>query len=762
MALESRVPEPTVPPSRPVTSAPAQPKAPRSTAAPVQPKAAPAVPRKAGAPRKVVSPAPRNAVSPKPRAVVAPEPATAPLVAAEVTPLDTSRPASKTVAAAPARGAAGSLGSRAALALALLVGYYLLALLIVVALLGISFGELGRPGATRFAVFAIAVTVGIGRAVFAVEKRSADLESAGVMVSRGEQPALWALVDDVARETGFPVPDDLRLVEDVNAFVHQDTRLLGLVGGKRHLGIGTALLQVLTVDELRAVLAHELGHYAGGDTRLSALVYRAEATVRRTVDHLGPTTLLGRLFGAYATLYRRVSLSVRRGQELRADQASVKVAGRAAQESLLRELQAAAPAWQFFLNTYAKPVWSSGAAPRDLYEGFRLLLDEPTRQQELQELRLEDGRPTDPLDSHPSASERIALARTLPDRTAPGDTRSAREVLSGAQALEVRVTAWFHGQLLTAKERPLLDWDAPALTTAYAQPQRVTAAALAAATAQVDGGSAPAGLGRTLDLLEADRDVALVTAYTGNRSQAGAPGRWNDLVNLVTGPVYAAAAEALVSAGAARWQLSFATPLTLVDRRGRPLPLRPELAAAMDDDAWKPALRAALLRRKVALGDDAVPDVELPGEQRIAFLPTLVTRRRTYKLRAGKPYDGIITHDRLLAVPQPTWPLLTRIGFAFAKQYNLGQERFTTRRRADIEALLGLPLEDLATRPEVLTWCWDSLASVIIPAKDEKQWPLGLGEPGRPVQVFYSKVGPSSNEAAALFERLVGNRFRRV
>lgn len=134
---------------------------------------------------------------------------------------------------------------------------------------------------------------------------------------------------------------------------------------------------------LRGVLAHEMGHYAGGETRVSALVYRAGTTIRRTVLHLGPRTTLGKIFKQYAQLYQRVSLSVRRRQELRADETSVLAVGRAAHESALRSVQASSAAWSFFGDRYVSPVWESGSAPGDLYAGFRRLLAEPSRQPEL-------------------------------------------------------------------------------------------------------------------------------------------------------------------------------------------------------------------------------------------------------------------------------------------------------------------------------------------------------------------------------------------
>jgi Zn-dependent protease with chaperone function len=45
---------------------------------------------------------------------------------------------------------------------------------------------------------------------------------------------------------------------------------MGRRAGRRYLYLGVPILQVLTVSQLRAVLAHELGHYSRGHTRFGA------------------------------------------------------------------------------------------------------------------------------------------------------------------------------------------------------------------------------------------------------------------------------------------------------------------------------------------------------------------------------------------------------------------------------------------------------------------------------------------------------------
>jgi nitrate reductase NapE component len=130
--------------------------------------------------------------------------------------------------------ARGSVALSAMLAVGMLVGWFVLAVALVAGLGFLAFQAVTGPGTAavgaKFGVITAVVAVAVLRAAFVVERRGDDAPS-GVLVSRQDEPELWALVEEVSAELGVPAPDDLRLVEDVNAFVHQDTRLLGLVGG---------------------------------------------------------------------------------------------------------------------------------------------------------------------------------------------------------------------------------------------------------------------------------------------------------------------------------------------------------------------------------------------------------------------------------------------------------------------------------------------------------------------------------------------------
>ena len=58
-------------------------------------------------------------------------------------------------------------------------------------------------------------------------------------------------------------------------------------GSRRVMGVGLPLLDLLTVPQFRAVLAHEFGHFVGGDTRLGPWIYKTRAAIGRTTDTMG-------------------------------------------------------------------------------------------------------------------------------------------------------------------------------------------------------------------------------------------------------------------------------------------------------------------------------------------------------------------------------------------------------------------------------------------------------------------------------------------
>jgi Zn-dependent protease with chaperone function len=124
----------------------------------------------------------------------------------------------------------------------------------------------------------------------------------------------------------------------------------------------------LTVPQLRAVLAHEFGHYANLDTRLGGVTMRGRQAVLHTVKVFGQGTtrlhhVLGSLYVGYARMFLRTSQSMARRQELAADQVAARHAGRDTKAAALRALPLLTAAHAHYVETYAAMGTSLGALP---------------------------------------------------------------------------------------------------------------------------------------------------------------------------------------------------------------------------------------------------------------------------------------------------------------------------------------------------------------------------------------------------------------
>lgn len=105
-------------------------------------------------------------------------------------------------------------------------------------------------------------------------------------ITRQDEPALFAFIDRLADEVGAPRPHRVFLSPRVNAAVFYDVSFWNLlVPSKKNLELGLGLVNVLTLDELKAVLAHELGHFAQRSMAVGTWVYTGEQAIRAVVSN---------------------------------------------------------------------------------------------------------------------------------------------------------------------------------------------------------------------------------------------------------------------------------------------------------------------------------------------------------------------------------------------------------------------------------------------------------------------------------------------
>ncbi|WP_136517926.1 M48 family metallopeptidase [Cellulomonas telluris] len=524
---------------------------------------------------------------------------------------------------------------RAALSVLLLAGFYLVAAGFVAGLVWLTVRafDLGIGSAAgKLALVAVVVVVALVRALWRVARAKPGPEP-GVEVAPAAAPELWATVRELADVASTRVPDEIRLVPEVNAAVAEDARLLGLVGGRRRLYLGVPLLQALDVAQLRSVLAHELGHYSRNHTRLGAVAYRGRAVILTTVGQL--SGVAGWLLRGYARLYLVVSASVSRRQELEADELSVRVAGRAVAQATLREVPVVDAAWSFYTSAYLAEGWESGLAPtaRGFFGGFGELL--AARGDELARVRAEAPPQEQSVwDSHPSVAARVAAMERMPSAELPRDTRPATALVPGfadAATAVAEVAVQFG-------DRERLEWDDLTARSLGTAEQR-TADSVYRAAARV-AGVGRATLGTVLDLVSDGRGDVLARELGFGATPHDGEG--HPLAGTLTVVVRAAA----VQGGAARWRHSWSGPAVLVGRDGARFPVDEIVDTALRPGS-APSVRTGLLT--LGLDPDAVGQV---GERATAHGAEVLGGIANMQV-AKVQHDVVVLDNGLLLVRCP-------------------------------------------------------------------------------------------------------------
>lgn len=307
-------------------------------------------------------------------------------------------------------------------------------------------------------------------------------------ITAQQQPDLFAFLYRLADETGAPRPHKVYLSGDVNAAVFYDLSIANLVfPSRKNLVIGLPLVNVLTLGELKAVLAHEFGHFAQRSMAIGIWVYIAHQIAAHVIAHRDALdrflNFLSRVDLRVAwigwilrlivwsirslldTVLRLMLLAQRalsREMEFQADLVSVSVTGSDALIHALHKLRAADEAWDR-ARQLALAESRSGHRVRNVFglqtraiEKIGVILSDPhygrvppvptadPGQHRVFKVGL--AQPPRMWSTHPESSDREknAKKRYIP---APLDERSAWELFRDPQTLQSEFCdRWFPPQ----------------------------------------------------------------------------------------------------------------------------------------------------------------------------------------------------------------------------------------------------------------------------------------------------------------------------
>jgi Zn-dependent protease with chaperone function len=284
----------------------------------------------------------------------------------------------------------------------------------------------------------------------------------GSEVTAREAPELFAMIEALRRALRAPRFHHVLVTDEFNAGVVQAPRL-GFFGWSRnYLIIGLPLAKALSVEQFKAVLAHEFGHLARGHSRLSNWIYSQRLRWSRLMALLEQTESAGRfLFRRflrwYAPYFNAYSYPLARANEFEADATSARlVSTRAGAEALTAVNVVGAyleerywPQIHRRADELPQPAFApySAMGPRVAAE-----IDPASVQTWLAQAL---ARKTTVDDTHPCLAERLAALAEKPALALPAPGAAADRLLGAA--LE-RITrqfdrTWHDGILPSWQER---------------------------------------------------------------------------------------------------------------------------------------------------------------------------------------------------------------------------------------------------------------------------------------------------------------------
>lgn len=355
-------------------------------------------------------------------------------------------------------------------AVLMIVASYLVVLLMAAACVYLPYLLLMTQQSVGFQTVALGLCgfVMAGTMLWSLIPRRDNFEAPGPTLDNFSHPKLFAELEYIATALSEPLPDEVFLIPQANAFVADRGGIMG-IGSRRVMGIGLPLIAIMSLTEFRAILAHEFAHYYGGDTRLGPWVYKTRMAMVRTIQNMASignwmrVALAQVVYGlvlailqGYWKIFFRATQLVSRRQEYRADELACYIAAADSLINGLRKVHAANAAYGAYWNFEVTPLLNLGYRP-PIAEGFAMFVQAPKVARQIEEhtqKELNEPR-SSAYDSHPPLRDRIAAATRLATGKQESTSEFAADLFGDLWKEELRLLSWNNDSSKVEALKPL-------------------------------------------------------------------------------------------------------------------------------------------------------------------------------------------------------------------------------------------------------------------------------------------------------------------
>jgi Zn-dependent protease with chaperone function len=269
--------------------------------------------------------------------------------------------------------------------------------------------------------------------------------STPIALDRDETSALFETVADVCRELGAPEPHEVRVSHEPECFVAERRQFSFFPDRQLILVLGLPQLLVMSIGELKMIVAHEMEHFRNGDTTLTVFLFRFYSLLKGTLDPMRKRwyRLIDPVYWLFWIFYhwcRQIAGTLQRRQELRADAASAALyGGDMALRTLLTDWMVVNQ-FESTIEDYQRRVAHDAMSAQ--VNIFRYFVDRwrplDDSSQDYLEQRLVEQEGEETPQGRPTVRKRIALMRSFP-RGPEAERRPAVQLLPETETLETRL-----------------------------------------------------------------------------------------------------------------------------------------------------------------------------------------------------------------------------------------------------------------------------------------------------------------------------------
>jgi Zn-dependent protease with chaperone function len=277
----------------------------------------------------------------------------------------------------------------------------------------------------------------------------------GRALQETEAPGLFALTREVAGTMGTKPIDEIRITPTTDLAVYERGTWKEKMGdkGQRILILGVGILNDFKINEFKAVLAHEYGHFAHRDTAGGDVALRVKSDIHKYIYALYATgqtvwwNLAFQFLRLYNFIFRRISHGATRLQEILADRVAAQTYGPLAFQNGLTYVIKRGIEFSTNANYEIEGARNAKRAFNNLYELSGFSVEEIEA-----ELHNQLNRKTTDDDTHPSPADRFRYVSGIKSADIPIDHSTVKDLFLDWNGITTEMTSEIETQILQSQE----------------------------------------------------------------------------------------------------------------------------------------------------------------------------------------------------------------------------------------------------------------------------------------------------------------------